>query len=137
MSGRRGFGAIRKLPSKRYQASYVGPDTVRHKAPQTFVTREDAEAWLAARRAEISGEDWTPPTTKKPITFAEHAERWLTNRTLKPRTRYHYRGILNARILPTFGDVALKHITADLIDDWHYRMGESTPTARSLSLIHI
>lgn len=131
MAGRRGFGAIRKLPSKRYQASYVGPDTVRHVAPNTFQTREDAEAWLAARRAEVNGDDWTPPTSRKPITFGEHAERWLTNRQLKPRTRYHYRGILDARILPTFGDVALKHITADLIDDWHYRMGEDTPTARA------
>src|SRR5687767_3259381 len=99
MAHRRGFGAIRKLPSRRYQASYVGPDTVRHTAPQTFQTREDAEAWLAARRAEITGDDWTPPRSKKPITFGEHAERWLTNRKLKPRTRYHYRGILDARIL--------------------------------------
>lgn len=97
----------------------------------TFAAREDAEAWLAARRAEINNEDWTPPKTTKPVTFGEHAERWLTNRQLKPRTRYHYRKILDARILPTFEDVALKHISADLIDDWHYRQGDSTPTART------
>ena len=131
MSRRRGFGAIRKLPSKRYQASYLGPDTIRHMAPVTFETAEDAEAWLADRRREIKNEDWTPPTTKKLLTFGEHAERWLTHRQLKPRTRYHYRKILDARILPTFGDVALKHVTADLIDDWHYRMGNSTPTANA------
>ncbi|KRF11460.1 integrase [Nocardioides sp. Soil797] len=131
MASRRGFGAIRKLPSKRYQASYLGPDMVRHKASVTFETAEDAEAWLADRRREINNEDWTPPRTKKPLTFGEHAERWLTNRQLKPRTRYHYRGILDAKILPTFGDVALKHVTADLIDDWHYRMGDATPTAKA------
>jgi hypothetical protein len=28
--GRRGFGYIRRLPSKRYQASYTGPDLARH-----------------------------------------------------------------------------------------------------------
>ena len=133
MARRRGFGAIRKLPSKRYQASYLGPDTIRHTASVTFETAEDAEAWLTDRRREIKNEDWTPPTTKKPLTFGEHAERWLTNRQLKPRTRYHYRGILDAKILPTFGDVALKHITADLIDDWHYRMGDATPTAKALA----
>ncbi len=131
MPRRRGFGAIRKLPSKRYQASYLGPDTLRHMAPFTFETAEDAEAWLTDRRREIKNEDWTPPTTKKPLTFGEHAERWLTHRQLKPRTRYHYRKILDARILPTFGDVALKHVTADLIDDWYYRMGETTPTANA------
>lgn len=131
MASRRGFGAIRKLPSKRYQASYVGPDTIRHTASVTFETKEDAEEWLSARRREIKNEDWTPQAKRAPITFGEHAERWLTNRPLKPRTRYHYQGILDARILPAFKDVALKHITSDLIDDWHYRMGPDTPTARA------
>ena len=40
---RRGFGSIRRLPSKRYQASYQGPDGARHKAPDTFATKGDAE----------------------------------------------------------------------------------------------
>lgn len=131
MSGRRGFGAIRQLPSKQYQASYLGPDLIRHKAPMTFPAKEDAEAWLAARRAEIRNDDWVPPSTKRPVTFGEHAERWLTNRQLKPRTRYHYRKLLDARILPTFNEVPIKRITADLIDDWHYRQGDSTPTSRA------
>ena len=131
MAGRRGFGAIRQLPSKQYQASYVGPDLVRHKAPVTFAAKEDAEGWLAARRAEIKNEDWVPPSSKKPVTLGEHAERWLTNRQLKPRTRYHYRKLLDARILPTFKDVPLKRITADLIDDWYYQQGNLTPTSRA------
>ena len=42
----RGFGHVRKLPSKRWQASYIGPDLARHAAQQTFDTREDAEGWL-------------------------------------------------------------------------------------------
>jgi integrase len=131
MARRRGFGAIRKLPSGRWQASYVGPDTIRHQAPVTFETSEDAEGWLTDRRREIKNEDWTPPRSKRAVTFGDHAERWLTNRKLKPRTRYHYRKLLDAKILPTFKNVALKHMTADLIDDWHYRMGESTPTSRA------
>ncbi|UUZ59475.1 N-terminal phage integrase SAM-like domain-containing protein [Nocardioides sp. B-3] len=122
------------MPSKRYQASYIGPDTIRHTASVTFEAAEDAEAWLTDRRREIKNEDWAPPTTKKPLTFGEHAERWLTNRQLKPRTRYHYRGILDAKILPTFGNVALKHVTAGLIDDWHYQMGEATPDCEGARL---
>jgi len=43
MARRRGFGAIRKLPSGRWQASYFGPDTIRHQAPVTFEISEDAE----------------------------------------------------------------------------------------------
>ena len=39
--------------------------------------------------------------------------------------------MLDAKLLPTFGDIALKHITADLVDDWYYRLGDSAPTARA------
>ncbi|HCM51211.1 MAG TPA: site-specific integrase, partial [Microbacterium sp.] len=39
---RESFGAIRKLPSGRYQASYVGPDGERYTAPSTFTAIEDA-----------------------------------------------------------------------------------------------
>ncbi len=48
--GKRSFGAIRKLPSKRYQASYIGPDLARHNAPGTFTSKADAEAWVALER---------------------------------------------------------------------------------------
>jgi hypothetical protein len=61
---RRGFGRIRKCqPSGRYQASYVGPDETLHKAPKTFDTKEDAEAWLTDRRREINQKIWLPPAT--------------------------------------------------------------------------
>lgn len=44
---KRSFGTIRRLPSKRYQASYIGPDMARHNAPGTFTARADAEGWIA------------------------------------------------------------------------------------------
>jgi len=128
---RRGFGAIRKLPSGRYQASYLGPDTVRRAAPVTFESRDDAEGWLSDRRREISTDDWSPPVRRKPLTFGEFAERWLANRPLKPRTRSHYRWLLDSKILPTFQDIALKAVTPDLIGDWHTGLGGAHPTARA------
>ena len=33
---RRGFGRLRKLPSKRWQAAYTGPDTLLHRPPSTL-----------------------------------------------------------------------------------------------------
>ena len=50
---RRTFGAIRLLPSERYQAHYVGTDKRRYLAPVTFETRRDAEAWLAAESLDV------------------------------------------------------------------------------------
>jgi integrase len=129
--GQRGFGYLRKLPSKRYQASYIGPDTIRHKAPLTFETREDAEAWLTDRRREIKGAEWAAPSKGAPLTFGVYAERWLKHRQLKPRTRYHYVKLLESRILPTFEDVPVRAITADLVDDWYSAQGDERPTARS------
>jgi hypothetical protein len=48
MSERRGFGAIRKLPSDRHQASYIGQDGVRRVAPVTYEAKVDAEGGCAA-----------------------------------------------------------------------------------------
>ena len=42
--GRRHFGFVRKLPSGRFQASYLGPDGRRRTAPETFGRKQDAEA---------------------------------------------------------------------------------------------
>jgi integrase len=130
---RRGFGAIRKLPSKRFQAHYVGPDTVKHLAPTTFDTKEDAEAWLSDRRREISNGTWgTQQAVKKRTgTFGMFAEKWIAERELKPRTRAHYRSLLDAKILPTFADIKLTAITAPLIREWHSGLGSGQPTARA------
>lgn len=58
---RRGFGHLPGLPSRRYQASYLGPDGDRHIAPTTFQTKGDAEAWLSMRSAAITEADGDPP----------------------------------------------------------------------------
>lgn len=58
-AGHRGFGHIQKLPSKRWQASYVEPDTLRHHAPATFQAKNDAVAWLTAERKLADSGSWT------------------------------------------------------------------------------
>lgn len=39
-------GYVRKLPSTRFQASYVSPDIACHNAPETFSTELAAQSWL-------------------------------------------------------------------------------------------
>lgn len=46
MAERREFGYIRKLPSGRYQASYIGPDMRRYNGPVTFEAKDLAIVWL-------------------------------------------------------------------------------------------
>ena len=57
---RRGFGRLRQLPSGRWQAAYIGPDTKLHKAPRTYASEHDAEGWLAGERRKIDLGTWGP-----------------------------------------------------------------------------
>jgi integrase len=133
--GHRGFGHLRRLPSGRWQASYVGPDLVRHNAPSTFDAKIDGEEWLAARRREIAGDDWQAPRARTTTIFRSYAETWVETRTTKGRplrrkTRVHYRYLLDSHILPTFGDMPLKAITPAAVRHWYAGLA-STPTARA------
>jgi len=134
---RRGFGYVRKLPSGRYQASYIGKDLARHAAPETFQTKQDAEAWLGQEQSLIAIGTWTPPrirsAPRQELTFGVYADAWLRDRDLKPRSRSHYRSLLDQQLRPTFGDVALTAITPESVRAWHALAGPSKPTLRAHS----
>lgn len=128
--GRRSWGKIRSLPSSgRYQASYVGPDLVRHNAPATFTARMDAEGWLAAERRSIEHDTWTPPKLRvaekkaKAITVAEYAQTWIDHRHAKPRTKIGYQSLLDNHISPMLGRVPLKNLTPEAVRGWYASLG--------------
>lgn len=134
---RRGFGWIRLLPSKKYQASYVGPDMARHSAVSTFATKRAAEKWLAAEQVLISTDCWTPPKFRRalaeavrPVTFGAYAEVWLKDRSLKPRTRSHY-GKLLANQLKPWALIAVKDIRPEMVREWHARLDKNHPTTKA------
>lgn len=130
------FGNIRRLPSGRYQARYLGPDGLTHNAHTTFDTKGDADAWLATVRADIVRDAWSPSGsahTRRGLSFGVYAERWLTARSLQARTRAHYRSLLDRQLLPTFGTVPLRHITPDLVREWYATTAIDRPTLRSHS----
>lgn len=135
----RGFGHLRRLPSKRLQASYAGPDGARHKASQTFDTKADAEAWLARERSLITADIWTSPAHRAQAasepkgTLATYAERWLRNRDLKPRTRAHYKSLLDNLILPALGGQPLVEVTPEKVSDWYADLDKTRPTLRAHS----
>ena len=107
---RRGFGWVRKLPSGRYQASYLDPHGTRITAkaieggkvvPLTFLDKKTAEAWLSLRQSELIENRWRPAVARQPeeVGFAEYAERWLASRDLSPKTHAEYRRILDGKRL--------------------------------------
>lgn len=127
--GHRSWGRIRRLPSKRYQANYVGPDLVRHNAPTTFTTKMDAEAWLHAERRSIEMGTWVAPRLRvaenraKAVTLGEYAQTWIDQRHLKPRTRIAYQALLDRHIALALGRVPVKNLTPESVREWFASLG--------------
>jgi integrase len=126
----REWGAIRKLPSGRFQASYLDAALTRRNAPARFTTRTDADAWLTAQRAALDAGTWRDPASGAE-TFAAYAARWLDDERLKPRTRYDYGRILDRLLLPEFGQMPLKAITPAAVRAWYKRLNPATPVMRA------
>ncbi|MFF0496442.1 tyrosine-type recombinase/integrase [Nocardia aobensis] len=144
-SPRRAFGRIRKLPSGRFQAAYLGPDLQLHKADHTFDTRARAEGWISAERQLIDLETWTPPAARgleaaeqAPTTpvFGEYAKRVIAtrvSRTGKPlarRTVDSYNYLLRDHLNPTFEHTPIDGITLAMVRDWYSEVSRIRPKGR-------
>ena len=131
---RRTFGHLRRLPSKRYQASYLGPDGQRHVAPTTFHTKGDADAWLSLQSAAIIEGRWRPArVAAEPLPrFDDYARAWLVRREIKPRTRAEYARLIE-HLLPTFGATRLDGITREDVRSWYVTAGSGRASARAHS----
>lgn len=145
---RRGFGRIEKRPSGRYRAAYTNPNGRLYRAPITFDAKDDAIAWLAARRAEIQIEVWAPDAAARAAfrrsvpTLRNYGDKWLKDRKTRgrekrPTTRQHYRMILDTYIYPTFGDKSLDQISAEDVNTWYDALvpGRETIRAQAYSLL--
>lgn len=139
MASKSGFGQLTKMRSGRWQARYTGPDRALHTPGGTFTRKADAAAWLVDERRHVESGAWTSPKARREaaqvetelLTFGRYADAWLSQRDLKPRTRAHYRTLLDRLILPTFGTDELAAITPARVRTWHATTGTGTPTLRS------
>jgi integrase len=129
---RRRFGAVRKLPSGRFQTRYNGPDGQEYTAPCTFATKTDAEVWLSQKETEILAQEWTDPDAGK-IPFREYAASWMTERSLRPKTAQLYEGLIRLHLNPTFGDKLLTDITSRQVRVWHTRLTDHGPGASTVA----
>ncbi|WP_395658108.1 tyrosine-type recombinase/integrase [Nocardioides sp.] len=102
----------------------------------------DAEAWLTSERALIDRDEWTPPRARREAeerrlreaafnTLPSFAERYLTERGLRPNTVKGYRALLRSRILPYFGETALRDITLSAIKAWRTSLNPSTDSTNA------
>ncbi len=131
-AGHRRFGNIRKLPSGRYQASYLGPDGQRRNAVETFDRKSDADRALSLIEGQMMRGEWTDPEGGK-IKLADYAESWITERPgLRPRSADNYRWLLRKHIAPHLGAVPVAKLSTPLIRQWRATLignGASASTA--------
>ena len=138
MASRRSWGKIRRLASGRLQASYVGPDLVRHVAPQTFQDKDAASVWLREERRLVENHlvdrvPWVSPAERdrqqktaaaaRSTTFRDFAEDYLGRRSLRASTQLDYRKLLDRYIYPKLGDLPIADITPAVIQEWFARLG--------------
>ena len=110
MSNRRGFGNVRGLPSKRFQASYWR-NGQRHVASSTFVTATEAKDWLTTENAKVLRGSWIDPSAGN-VTFHELSAQWLAaNPGKRESTVARDEIALRRHIRPTFGDRRIVSIT--------------------------
>ncbi len=133
---RRHFGSVRRRSSGRWQATYWHEGRA-HYAPQTFVTKSDALAYLSITEADIHRGAWIDPRAAK-ITLKEYANEWLTRRPdLAVRTTELYRYLLDAHILPGLGSTTLGALAPSKIRGWHAKLaqGHASTAAKAYRLL--
>lgn len=152
------WGAVRRLPSGYWQASYV-VDGDRFTAPRTFSDEarpapgksrkrsgEDlARDWLRGVRTDIDRGTWKNPKEAKRLAeeaakkaaaevFSDYAEAWIDQRrsgrgeALRPKTSVEYRRQLK-RGLAEFANDRITSITPARVRAWHAARAKVAPSS--------
>lgn len=119
----------------------IGPAwTDRGRPAAGYFTKRTAEDWLRdllgeARRGTLPG------LVKTGVTFSEAADEWLRyvehDRNRKHSTIVGYQAILNAQLIPAFGDEPVESITTEMIESWISGVDRAPATrAKTLVLLH-
>jgi integrase len=133
MTGKRRFGAVRKLPSGRYQVRYTGPDGITRPAPHTFRTKTDADIWLTQTETAIHRDDWINPDAGQEQLGA-YATSWVAERPkLRPTTRRRYACLVRRHIAPYLGHLAVAEVRERHIRRWHQQRAEQGVSGGTLA----
>ncbi|MGV0408924.1 tyrosine-type recombinase/integrase [Corynebacterium resistens] len=147
---RSSFGSVRRLPSRkdtarkkygRFQARYKGLDGGDYKAPSTFATKLEAEAWLANERRLMDLGQWQPPeerlkqqeadSERAGRTVGSYFDEFIERPGRSSTTKATYKSVFNNGIREKLGDIALEKVTRQDINDWWAWLWKKYPDRKS------
>lgn len=144
---RRSWGKIRRLPSGRLQASYIGPDGQRHTSPHgTYLHRSDAEGWLLDEERIVDQGHWTPPALRAiretlptlgayGATIIERRAQRSRN-PIRPTTAAYYRKLWRLTVDGTqLAALSLELVTPAAIRAWRDSLGPRTQSGHAYALL--
>lgn len=101
MASKRRFGALRKLPSGRWQARYRTPEGSLVTAGKTFATKTDAGRFLDAIELDQLRGVWHDPAPSQNEMVGDWCRRWLKQHSpsLTPSTAASYDGLIERCVL--------------------------------------
>ena len=120
---------------KRYRVRYRRPDH-RQTTKRGFVTKREAEQYLATVEvAKLRGE-WVDPTRSR-VTVGELAEEWLAGRVrVKESTRDGYRRSLDTYVLPRWGGRRLAEVGHGEVQTWVSELAEKLAPSTVKQVFH-
>jgi integrase len=139
---RRSFGHIRKLPSKKYQASFVSQKGERVNAPYTFLTKSDASAWLSSEEVKQSKGIPQQESAKTALAkicpiFERYVERHIRLQTnssgslLRESTQNLYMRLLRVNLIDFWGRRLDEISPADVSEWWASSIADGKKTSAS------
>ncbi|MFC9664916.1 tyrosine recombinase XerC [Nocardia salmonicida] len=118
---RRRFGNVRKLPSGKFQASFIAPNGRRQNAPNTFRTKTDADRWLVKIETDISRGTWLDDGAGRQR-FEDYAKAYLHDNP-EVGLRWEETCLRNLRLhMVDLLDVPLVAMTPMVVRAWHKKV---------------
>ena len=112
-----------------WRARWRAPDGSLASKPG-FTSRKGAEAYGRDQESAIRADTYVDPRGSR-ITVTGWVNRWYPTLDLEPTTLANYRYLIEAHILPAFGDRPLGSLTAEEISAWERRIADSGYSRRT------
>lgn len=126
---------IRRLDTGVWQARHR--DAERRQRARHFRTRAEAQRWLDEQTASLVRGDWRDPRTGR-ATVGDLAETWFaTTAALKPSTRFAYRSLLDAWVLPRWAPMEVRRVEHGAVAAWTAEVASRTSASTTRKVVGV